>query len=1243
MAPIDQHYLTLQFVSRIYLLAGIEFQTFVERLLSEKYDDFDRVRPYGSLGDGGNDGYQRKEGIFYQVYSPLDPKERAYEAAEKLEGDFEKLYLKWNHITEIREFNFIYNDKYLGTNIVIEEARSKLGTKYPAVVFNIILAKTLEKLFQSLASHQLLALNFNITELQSFELAESIIEMASKEIRRENIKTASTIINNSESHIIKMGIQTLEIKLCLLKAKCFQKSENIGEALKIIGDLIKKFPDNIDSILALAEIKLNVNKDEENRLLIEQAEKLEPNNPKLLLNKFARKINLSEIIQEEFKAESFISETEYLASFYRLSAINEMPNNIAKAKEYIAKAISLYPSNFEFRRISLEICGLESSTVTDRKDRVAGIDEILDQIDALIDEFGGGESLSRRMNLYLNRLRLDLLTCKLDESHFVITAELVISDCLQCNFDKTISATLTSVLRYGTINEEAIEDICNYIKRSDLSINDDLAKSLISQLNNHNLLLDYGLIFFQELEQSFALNFIGYFSRFDVQNLLQAFNSDPAFALMFLDSMSSITPAMEDLIDRLQIDGFPKERLKFHIYCKNEDFQLAFEIVKNIDFENLNQMEIREIINVANKFDAWDIELNLLKKLISLSDGQISTRTQIQLFFVYIRSMKFPEAIAKGRELLDTDKDFSDLKNRKIIFSNTLYCCIERGKLEDRYFDVGIELIHRFCSSLADNDSNLTLIPELFVRRQLYKEAYASIVTAIINSKGLSTNEYGRLFVPVCIRIGEHLDTNKFKLAEVEDGAFVYLEQSKQWYRVGDENPLDAISISIDSPKYSAFIGKTIGTELNLASKFNASVQTETVIAILNTEGYIFEKIRSAFKILSEKDLIPGVQAFEYVTNEDGEIDTKHLMAVMNEITGNNDIFFDQYVAEKLPFSFLATNQGGFISGLAKILNSERGYINFSSGSSDDLKQQIERAKGIIINNEVCFLDGTSAVFLAEFGILVKVLTAIPRLKVPHSVIHLMSAVAERFNDDPASPGNIVIRKNSIVLQEFDSKKSRSIKENFLESIRLFESSDGAICYVSKATKSDDFIDANILGEFVDATFLARKLQTFVITDDYRHIKATELFYKDEIPYTSSLALIKAMYELGKISFMEYLTYFGFTSSYRFCFLSISSFDIVKAIIGDSLVKHINIRNLDHFNFKLTLSEDYGVSSEECIRVVSDALFELAVDLSITVDIYEKILLEVFSSLPCPAGKLIMVDKAIFACDRALNSTVLYI
>ena len=154
-SAIDKNYLHLQFWNKVYQKNATEFQSFFEDIMLKAFPSFQKIRPYGNKGDGGNDGYRPDEGVYYQVYAPQKPDEKEAQAAKKLKEDFNKLKKNWDKISTIKIYNFVYNDKGAGISIKIETALSELKQENPTIIFEKFITKDLENIFFSLKIDQI--------------------------------------------------------------------------------------------------------------------------------------------------------------------------------------------------------------------------------------------------------------------------------------------------------------------------------------------------------------------------------------------------------------------------------------------------------------------------------------------------------------------------------------------------------------------------------------------------------------------------------------------------------------------------------------------------------------------------------------------------------------------------------------------------------------------------------------------------------------------------------------------------------------------------------------------------------------------------------------------------------------------------------------------------------------------------------------------------------------------------------
>ncbi len=156
------------------------FQDLFWKVATSVFTNFRKVKPQGSKGDKKNDGYREGEGIFYQVYSPENPTENTQKAVDKMITDFSGLYSFWNNIESIKEFYFVFNDKFRGAYPDLYKALNKLQKtkKYSEIKFHLFNADDLQRMFRELSPEKqdnILNLNSDETIL-SYESLNTIAE-----------------------------------------------------------------------------------------------------------------------------------------------------------------------------------------------------------------------------------------------------------------------------------------------------------------------------------------------------------------------------------------------------------------------------------------------------------------------------------------------------------------------------------------------------------------------------------------------------------------------------------------------------------------------------------------------------------------------------------------------------------------------------------------------------------------------------------------------------------------------------------------------------------------------------------------------------------------------------------------------------------------------------------------------------------------------------------------------------------
>ena len=348
MNLLDKHYLSLQFKIKIYSKNGTEFQSFFESIMEKVYSDFQKIKPYGKYGDSGNDGYRKNSGIYYQVYAPQVPQIKQAKAAKKVKEDFEKLKKNWNEILEIKEYHFVFNNKYFGSTEKIEDALSELAKNNKNIKFNIFTAEDLESEFFTLNNTDILDLGFNIDSTKAISNAYEYLKNVEVELDRENRKYALKTLENIKDIIFDLGDGQLNLKYELLECRCLQKLEKIEEARDKYENISKRFPNDPRAFLYLAEIYLHNEDYKKNKELLDKAEEVDPNHWLLRLETLVRKSHLGEEINTtNIDEKDFPGEFRIKANFYRLYArFLEDSGNKTMADSFIEKAIHLNPDRY---------------------------------------------------------------------------------------------------------------------------------------------------------------------------------------------------------------------------------------------------------------------------------------------------------------------------------------------------------------------------------------------------------------------------------------------------------------------------------------------------------------------------------------------------------------------------------------------------------------------------------------------------------------------------------------------------------------------------------------------------------------------------------------------------------------------------------------------------------------------------------------------------------------------------------
>lgn len=1218
--------------------------------MEKAFLDFQKIKPYGNMGDGGNDGYRKELGIYYQVYAPDTPKIKESEAAKKLEVDFQKLKNEWKEISQIKEYHFVFNDKYSGSIQLLEKVVTDLQINNPNIEFKLFLAKDLEKIFFSFNETDILNLGFNIDSREAIANAYKYLEKVEIELDRENANFALKILENSKDIISNLDDDRLILEYEILECKCMQKLEKVDEAKEKYINISKRFTNDSRAFLYLSEIYLGDNDFDKNKEYLAKAKTIDADSWLLKLEYIVRQNHLNGHVDlKDIDEKTFSDNRKVKSNFYRLYAnLLETSGDNINADSFIEQAIYYNPNRLSNYLVKLSFMQNRLFSNQDISQTLKQAQELLKEIEKIETKFSSYGAIGARSQAILNINKIYAIHIEENFQELEKMIERTFKLLITCYFDKSIDHMLSILLKLAGMPNYEIERLLEYLRNSKNEISDNFAKALIAQFNMEKILFTEGRKFFKETCNQKYIDFIDNIEKKNYEDVLKLLEleNDTQFSIMIANTLKDFPELRIKIIESLPDDkNIQKEKLLFLLNFDEKNSDEAFDALKQIDLKNLNYLECIPILKIIQEKKAWDFEIIVLNKLLEKEENKKEIfNLNIQLFNAYCNLHKYPEAIEAGEELLTEDSinHFLDKENMEALLTQTLLACLKRGKADNTALQKSKEILEKYPLSQPSFEFKAGTEAEVYLKNEDPNKALESIIEGVKIKKVFTPEEYAQLYFVMSINIQSKIDLKLESLDKVEENTFVKLNNEDRWYFIGSDNELDAVKISKENDMYQLFIDQMIENKIVFKTKYSSEVREKTIEKIFTIEKYILWQVIQSFQKSSKQNTLKDVQVIE-IPEHEGNIDLKYLLNFLEDSKKGTEAFFEIYCQDNnLPFAMLAANEGGVVNAIGRIQGEQKGFINFSSGSLEELEKQKNVAKNIIVNQKPFYIDGTSALMLAEMGLFKKICKYLPNLKVPQSVINLLIILAEKFRYVSGQTGNMGYAQGKITFSSIEKEKRDRIRSNFLESIQLLEAEPANVSVISMANKINCFSEQEVPEELCDACILAQKENLPVLTEDYLYLNMNELETKKNSPeYTSSLILLKILYEEGKIDFDNYLDFFGYLSSYRLRFLSLDSNDIEKAVFGDGATKTINSENIKKLNFPLTLSEEYGVSFQIAFNVVGTFLLKILLDDTIPSEETKKVFIEIVELFPTKLDKKTFGGTLLSVCIEAVKQNKL--
>lgn len=1120
MSIQDRHYLELQFQCKIYRSYGLGFQHFFEKVMNKLNPKFIPINSSG--GDDGNDGYFRDEGKYYQIYSPKSNMKNE-DAAKKLYDDFYKLYDKWNHTNPIKEYHFVFNDKYYGSKKEIEPIITKLKSEKLGINFELILMNDFERLFFKLSKEAIYSLGFHISSTTAISYINEQFKLLEIELDRENITFLEKSIPLIGSSIEKLNEESLLLNYDYLKARFLQKNEQIISAKNELESMMLRYPNDPKAYLLLTSVHLNDKEFSQADELLQKIAINHSNDDLYKLRVIQQKLIMKEMLDDGSEPE--FSNIKIRASYYNLSAVYHMSKcEHREAQQYIERALRINPdsANLYITKVMI-LWGIiyknqESNPETNLTTNIEDFNREIEKVECKFNEF---MTSSPRLLLQLEFYKLvaNLAINNIPKINENTNNALI--NLQKCNFDQLIDSIITELLRILNLNKELLDSICNYVMHSNGTISDTLAKTLFLSFAFRNEALISVEEFFNIKQNKLINNLINHIKSQDYQLILDDIRNDPDLAY-FMAIADGMVPELKlKIINAGIVSEDQRQWLLFKYHSLLENKHMAFEVIKDIDVDILNYWQCYEILPIFENQNCWEKTIPIINKLLKLESNNLAIiDLKLKLHYSYFMLKDNVHSTQTGVEILEEHHKELD-KNLEPLLNYTITSYMNRN-----LFKEALEIFEQYHTDTACSQKFKTFMIEVCIKNNLPEKALQFMLDSIIMLGTPLPEEYAE-FGLTAINILNGLANPPFSsLPEVISNCFVQLDDNPKWFYIGDQICLDATPVKQNDAlkRYDEFINKKIGNTVIINKFIKNSDKKNNITKIYDLKNYVLWQIHHYANSLASEGRLDNIIPFDLLLNEDGTPDLSNLIKFMGNSFPENDEILNLYKHAEVPLAFLAASMQGLLYAITKINQENAGFIRCCPLFTGNYNQ-IDVAKNIFENKIECYLDVTSALFLSITGILEKVTPFILKLKVPSSVLNYLHQLVAKSINYPGHAGSLSYNKGQLIFFKKDDDSQQNYIQLLNKAIGWLEQ-NCEIINISESSKNDDVLESRFPSELVDACILAQRDRKIVLTEDPLYLHANNLITKKTLPdYCSSIVLVKLLADKRKITFNEYLEY----------------------------------------------------------------------------------------------------------------------
>ncbi|MFO2976082.1 hypothetical protein SCO70_00810 [Legionella pneumophila serogroup 3] len=1055
----------------------------------------------------------------------------------------------------------------------------------------------------------------------SNNVIENLLESCEELLHSNLITEGRILLSHISLLLLKSNNSKLIAKASLLDALLLINNEEIPEAKKRLLQIIRENPNYCDAMLEYIELCDTAPEPGDK---LKQIESLVRENasdhPRLLLIDLTRKYKKQEILNEQINFKKQVNDLWLNARLICLNSLFcDLDQKIEQRDSLLEKWQNVLPSS---PRPHLMKVIFKTSDLLRSTTKKANL-----YIDAL--SFSKSE---KKLTLTKNPLKVRdqifwlMQEIKLEINYTIISGDfkdlseiinITISLIEKCYFDSFIDAILMEFLVNLEIKPEQWKLIKNKIQQSRVVPSKLTLQLLFLQALKYDELYEDLEVFLRGLNDPTLGQIFQAIKVNDANKAAILINNqnDYLFSIILLQSIVkhelSIQLASLLEVDRKHQQELLFARIKVHEFHKQD--RDALDLIASLDLDKAAPLALQTIERILYRNEQWHRFVLAALRLINFEGPQLHmVYLHAKLAMVYSHLGDDTNALKHAKIALKQPQDLGEETSRNILsimgqallmIGDPDQACqnFENYQHIKRSFHLLLEEADLYLKSNLPNkhERAISLILQAFEEvdtsdERLYLSPFALLVELANAKKILLKNELS-----------------------IEDGLFVKLDGlQNNWFYIGEEKNLGAISIKPGTDNYKSLIHKPISDEINWpADRFSSPNTKRKILHIATPIAFLYQRSHEAMQNAASIGNAP-IWSVQMVSG-DGMFHMENLKKLFDEQFRPGNEFFETYISSPLPFSFLCKSEGGLVSAIGRLCTEKKGFIRCNNGTQKDIDSQKDTAHASL-KGHACFMDGLSTLMLIESGLLETVIKALPNIGISTSAIRHLRTIAKNLEVYSSSPGRGIFIGENFEFRPKDKEREENFKNSLLKAAKILDKLPNKVIGKNyPKLEGDKNLDHILPNYFVDTLRYAQERGANILTDDALFVQAYHLIGESPIPlHFSSLSLIRALVENQEITWEAYLKYFKLLSDYRYHLLPILVDDMMRAILPTSPGGIIipAPKNLSYFNLKFTLSSEYGVDDKTFTTILSSLFTNLISDDLVTHELANEVFTLVLSS-----------------------------